>query len=153
MPEETEIADILVVDDEPDVARIMAINLEMEGYRVRTAYGGRQALEEVALKKPDCILLDIMMPEIDGWEVLRILKGDPGTEDIPVIVVTARSTDVDRIKGFSGGAVEYVTKPFSPSELIQFVARSLKPRDEKVEEERRRDRITKLQLSDRKSVV
>ncbi len=147
MPEEAGTANILVVDDEPDVARIMAINLEMEGYQVRTAYNGRQALEEVAQRKPDCILLDIMMPEIDGWEVLRVLKADPSTIDIPVIVVTARSTDVDQIKGFSGGAVEYVTKPFDPGELTQYVARALKPKDEQVEEERRRDRIRKLQLS------
>jgi signal transduction histidine kinase len=147
MPEIDETANILVVDDEPDVARIMAINLEMEGYLVRMAYNGRQALEEVALRKPDCILLDIMMPEIDGWEVLRVLKADPNTVEIPVIVVTARSTDVDQIKGFSGGAVEYVTKPFDPSELTQYVARALKPRDEQIEEERRQDRISKLQLS------
>lgn len=147
MPKGDETAEILVVDDEPDVARIMAINLEMEGYKVRTAYNGRQALEEVEHKKPDCILLDIMMPEIDGWEVLRVLKGDPHTEEIPVIVVTARSTDVDQIKGFSGGAVEYVTKPFDPSELTRYVARALKPRDERAEEERRKDRIRKLQLS------
>jgi signal transduction histidine kinase len=147
MTEESTKADILVVDDEPDVARIMSINLEMKGYGVRTAFGGRQALEEVKRKKPDCILLDIMMPEIDGWEVMRVLKNDPDTADIPVIVVTARSTDVDQIKGFSGGAVEYVTKPFDPGELTSYVARALKPRDEVVEEERRKDRIRKLQLS------
>jgi signal transduction histidine kinase/FixJ family two-component response regulator len=147
MPEVARAASILVVDDEPDVARIMAINLEMEGYQVRMAYNGRQALDEVARSKPDCILLDIMMPEIDGWEVMRILKADPRTEDIPIIVVTARSTDVDQIKGISGGAVEYVTKPFDPHELTRLVARALKPRDEQAEEERRKERIRKLQLS------
>ena len=147
MAEAASTADILVVDDEPDVARIMSIYLEMAGYGVRTALGGRQALEEVRKKKPDCILLDIMMPEIDGWEVMRVLKSDPLTADIPIIVVTARSTDVDQIKGFSGGAVEYVTKPFDPGELTRYVARALKPRDEVVEEELRKDRIRKLQLS------
>ncbi|OFW61083.1 MAG: hypothetical protein A2W01_07500, partial [Candidatus Solincola sediminis] len=87
------------------------------------------------------------MPEIDGWQVLRVLKSDPDTENIPVIVVTARSTDVDRIKGFSGGAVEYITKPFDPGNLIQHVERALKPHDEEEEEERRKDRIGRLQLS------
>jgi signal transduction histidine kinase len=140
-------ADILVVDDEPDVARIIALNLQMEGFGVRIAYNGREALERVREKKPDCILLDIMMPEIDGWEVLRILKEDPATASIPVIVVTARSSDVDRIKGFSGGAVEYVTKPFDPGELKQYVERSLGPRDLEKEDERRRERIRQLQLS------
>jgi signal transduction histidine kinase len=147
LPDPAEKADILVVDDEPDVARIISINLDMAGYDVRVAYNGREALQEVEKQKPDCILLDIMMPEIDGWEVLRVLKSDPDTEDIPVIVVTARSTDVDRIKGFSGGAVEYITKPFDPTDLMQQVERALKPRDEEEEEERRRDRISKLQLS------
>ena len=147
MPDPLGKADILVVDDEPDVVRIISINLDMAGYGVRTAYDGRQCLQEVERQKPDCILLDIMMPEIDGWQVLRVLKADPDTEDIPVIVVTARSTDVDRIKGFSGGAVEYITKPFDPAELIQQIERALRPRDEGEEEERRKDRIRKLQLS------
>jgi CheY-like chemotaxis protein len=140
-------ADVLVVDDEPDVAKIISINLEMEGYDARVAYNGRQALDEIALKKPDCILLDIMMPEMDGWEVLRILKDDSNTADIPVVVVTARSTDVDQIKGFSGGAVEYIIKPFDPRQLLDYVERALKPGVEELEEEIRQDRIRRLQLS------
>jgi signal transduction histidine kinase/CheY-like chemotaxis protein len=147
MPDPVKDADILVVDDEPDVARIISINLDMAGYGSRIAYNGREALQAVDNKKPDLILLDIMMPEIDGWQVLKVLKSDPTTEDIPVIVVTARSTDVDRIKGFSGGAVEYVTKPFDPGDLLATVERALKPRDEAEEEQRRKDRISRLQLS------
>jgi len=147
MPDPLRKADILVVDDEPDVARIISINLDMADYGVRVAYNGREALQEVEKQKPDCILLDIMMPEIDGWQVLRVLKSDPDTENIPVIVVTARSTDVDRIKGFSGGAVEYITKPFDPGDLLQHVERALRPRDAEEEEERRKDRISRLQLS------
>lgn len=138
---------ILVVDDEPDVARIMAINLEFEGYRVRVAYDGKQALEEVSREKPDCILLDIMMPEVDGWEVLRRLKSDPETSSIPVIVVTARDTDIDRIKGFSGGAVEYITKPFDTQVLRHYVRRVLGQRDLEWEERNREERIQKLQLT------
>jgi len=147
MADEPAKADVLVVDDEPNVARIISLNLEMEGYKARVAYNGRQALDEVESKKPDCILLDIMMPEIDGWEVLRVLKDDPETADIPVVVVTARSSDVDQIKGFSGGAVEYIVKPFNPRQLVDYVERALKPRIEDLEEEIKQDRIRRLQLS------
>jgi len=139
--------DILIVDDEPDVANIIAINLEFDGYGVRIAYNGKEALEEIERKMPDCILLDIMMPVMDGWEVLQALKADERTADIPVIVVTARHTDVDRIRGFSGGAVEYVTKPFDPETLKASVERALQPRDEKADDELRQDRIRRLQLS------
>ncbi|MEJ5186459.1 MAG: response regulator [Candidatus Geothermincolales bacterium] len=140
-------AEVLVVDDEPDVARIIAFNLELEGLSVRVAHDGRQALEEVARRKPDCILLDIMMPEVDGWEVLRRLKSDPSTSDIPVIMVTARGSDVDRLKGYSGGAVEYITKPFDLDDLKEQVKRALRPPDPDLEERRRRERIRGLQLS------
>ncbi len=142
-----EAADILVVDDEPDVAKIIAMNLEFEGYRVRKAHGGRQALEEVARKKPDCVLLDIMMPEVDGWEVLRRLKEDPETAGIPVIVVTARNTDMDYLKGLGGGAVGYITKPFDTGTLKAYVARVLQERDRELVEQAREDRVRRLQLS------
>lgn len=139
--------DILVVDDERDVANMIALNLELDGYEVRIAYNGREALDEVERRIPDCILLDIMMPVINGWEVLQELKADERTADIPVIMVTARHTDVDRIKGFSGGAVAYVTKPFDPETLKGSVEKALQPRNEEAEEEIRRDRIRRLQLS------
>lgn len=141
------LADVLIVDDEPDVAKIIAMNLEFGGYQVRIAHNGLEALEEVARKKPDCILLDIMMPVMDGWEVMRTLKADPAKAEIPVIVVTARQSDVDRIKGFSGGAVEYITKPFNPETLKDYVARTLQSRHEDADEEIRRDRIDRLQTS------
>ncbi len=139
--------EVLVVDDEPDVARIISFNLELEGLSVRVAHNGREALEEVSRRRPDCILLDIMMPEVDGWEVLRKLKSDPSTSGIPVIVVTARGSDVDRLKGYSGGAVEYVTKPFDLEDLKEQVKRALRPRDPDLVERRRRERIRSLQLS------
>ncbi|NPV60262.1 MAG: response regulator [Actinobacteria bacterium] len=145
--EERKKADILVVDDEPDVARIIALNLQFEGFDVRIAHNGREALEEVSRRPPDCILLDIMMPVMDGWDVLKALKSDRATSDIPVVVVTARHSDVDRIRGYSGGAVEYITKPFDPETLKDYVARVLEPRHSKVEEEIRRDRIKGLQVS------
>ncbi len=140
-------ADILVVDDEPEVARIMAMNLEFEGHRVRVAHDGLEALREVEEKKPDCILLDIMMPKMDGFEVLKRLKKDPETSDIPVIVVTARDTDMDRLKGLGGGAVEYVAKPFDLGELKAHVSRALSVKDRGLEEQARQERIRRLQLS------
>lgn len=139
--------EVLVVDDEPDVARIIAFNLELEGMSVRVAHNGREALEEVSRRRPDLVLLDIMMPEVDGWEVLRRLKSDPSTSDIPVILVTARGSDMDRLKGYSGGAVEYVTKPFDLDDLKEQVKRALKPKDPDLVEKRRRERIRSLQLS------
>ncbi|MGQ9474948.1 MAG: response regulator [Actinomycetota bacterium] len=140
-------ADVLVVDDEPDVARIMAINLESEGYQVRVARDGVEALRAVGERKPDCILLDIMMPGMDGFEVLRRLKKNPETSDIPVIVVTARDTDIDRLKGFGGGAVEYVAKPFDVGELKDYVSRALYLKDKDLEERARQERVRRLQLS------
>lgn len=140
-------ADILVVDDEPDVARIMAINLEFEGYRVRVVHDGVEALRAVGERKPDCILLDIMMPGMDGFEVLKHLKRNTETSDIPVIVVTARDTDMDRLKGFGGGAVEYVAKPFNVGELKYYVSRALSQVDRDLEERARQERVRRLQLS------
>lgn len=142
-----EAADILVVDDEPDVVNLIAMNLEFEGYRVRKAHSGKQALEEVARKRPDCMLLDIMMPEVDGWEVLYRLKKDPETAGIPVIVVTARSTDMDYLKGLGGGAVDYITKPFDTGILKAHVERALRERDRELVEQAREDRVRRLQLS------
>lgn len=129
------------------MARIIAVYLESEGYHVRVASNGREALQEVARRAPDCILLDIMMPVMDGWEVLKALKASTATAEIPVVVVTARHSDIDRIKGYSVGAVEYVTKPFDPETLVDYVARALRPRPSKEREELRRDRIKRLRVS------
>ena len=110
--------DILVVDDNEDVARITARLLTAKGYSVRTAADGTRALEMVAERQPDCILLDIMMPHMSGIEVLNRLKGDPATSSIPVIFVTAKSRDEDVLSGYKEGADYYITKPFSAQQLI-----------------------------------
>jgi len=109
---------ILVVDDDPDILQFVRLNLELDGFEVDLAGGGREALERAAEAPPDLMLLDVMMPEIDGLSVLRRLRSDPGTSSIPVIVLTARSLAEDRVKGLDLGADDYITKPFDLEELI-----------------------------------
>ncbi|MGI9643310.1 MAG: response regulator [Acidimicrobiia bacterium] len=109
---------ILVVDDDPDILQFVRLNLELDGFDVDLAGGGREALERAAEAPPDLMLLDVMMPEIDGLSVLRRLRSDPGTSSIPVIVLTARSLAEDRVKGLDLGADDYITKPFDLEELI-----------------------------------
>jgi DNA-binding response OmpR family regulator len=109
---------ILVVDDDPDILQFVQMNLELDGFEVELAGGGREALEKAAAAPPDLMLLDVMMPEIDGLTVLRRMRSDPPTANIPVIVLTARSLAEDRVKGLDLGADDYITKPFDLEELI-----------------------------------
>jgi DNA-binding response OmpR family regulator len=119
---------ILLVDDDPVIVRLLQINFRLEGYDVDTASRGEQALEKVRAHRPDVILLDVMMPGIDGWEVCRQLKETPGAKDIPVIFLSARAQAEDRHRGYALGVDEYVTKPFDPAHLVQIVRRSLSKR-------------------------
>jgi len=105
---------ILVVDDEVDVVEVVEMLLELEGYKVIKAYNGKEALISFSDSPPDLILLDIMMPEIDGYEVCKRLKASFLTKSIPVIFITGRTNEEDEIYGFSLGAVDYIAKPFSP---------------------------------------
>ncbi len=109
---------ILVVDDDPDILKFVEMNLELEGFDVALAGGGREALEKAKASPPDLMLLDVMMPEIDGLTVLKRMRSDPLTANIPVIVLTARSLAEDRVKGLDLGADDYITKPFDLEELI-----------------------------------
>ncbi len=109
---------VLVVEDEPDVAELIRYNLVKEGWEVLTAGSGADALKRVRDARPDVVLLDIMVPQLNGWEVCRRLKEDPETRAIPVIMVTGRVEEGDKVLGFELGADDYVTKPFSPRELI-----------------------------------
>jgi two-component system alkaline phosphatase synthesis response regulator PhoP/two-component system response regulator VicR len=99
------------------------INLVKEGYEVVTASNGREALEKVAAEKPDLIIMDVMMPEMDGFGALKILKENSATAAIPVIMLTAKAQDADVFQGWKSGADLYLTKPFNPQELITFVKR------------------------------
>ncbi|MCL1599756.1 MAG: response regulator [Actinomycetia bacterium] len=109
---------ILIVDDDPDILQFVRLNLELDGFEVELAGGGREALEKAAAAPPDLMLLDVMMPEIDGLTVLRRMRSDPPTANIPVIVLTARSLAEDRVRGLDLGADDYITKPFDLEELI-----------------------------------
>jgi two-component system phosphate regulon response regulator PhoB len=111
-------ARILVVEDERDIAALIGYHLTREGYRVRTAEGGNEALEAVAAERPDLILLDVMLPGLSGYDVLAQLRRRSDLLDLPVIILTARRDESDRIKGLELGADDYLTKPFSPRELV-----------------------------------
>jgi two-component system alkaline phosphatase synthesis response regulator PhoP len=110
---------ILVVDDEIYIVHILDFSLGMEGYEVLTALDGEQALEKARAEKPDLIVLDIMMPKLDGYETCKRLKADPETKDVPVILLSAKGRNVDQKVGFEVGADDYITKPFSPRKLVE----------------------------------
>src|SRR5882724_13068886 len=109
---------VLVVEDEPDVAELIRFNLHKEGYEVTVLGNGGDAIRHAREGQPDVVLLDIMVPQLNGWEVCRRLKQDPDTRRIPVIMVTGRVDEGDKVLGFELGADDYVTKPFSPRELV-----------------------------------
>jgi two-component system phosphate regulon response regulator PhoB len=111
-------ARILVVEDERDIAALVAYHLTKEGYRVRTAEGGAEALEAAMAERPDLLLLDLMLPGFSGYDVLAEMRRRPELTDVPVVVLTARRDEADRVRGLELGADDYVTKPFSPRELV-----------------------------------
>jgi len=127
---------ILTCDDEKHIVRLIQVNLERQGYDVITAYNGRECLEKVQEDRPDLIVLDVMMPEMTGFEVLEKLKSDPETENIPVIMLTARAQDSDVLRGWQSGVECYLTKPFNPMELIAFVKRIFSMEDGIADEKR-----------------
>jgi two-component system alkaline phosphatase synthesis response regulator PhoP/two-component system response regulator VicR len=102
------------------------VNLERQGYEVVTAFDGKEALQKVEDERPDLVVLDVMMPYMDGFEVLQNLRRNPSTRDIPVIMLTAKAQDADVFKGWQSGVDCYLTKPFNPMELISFVKRIFK---------------------------
>ena len=110
---------ILVVDDEVYIVHILDFSLGMEGYEVLTALDGEQAMHKARTERPDLIVLDIMMPKLDGYETCRMLKSDEVTRNIPVILLSAKGRNVDQKLGFEVGADDYITKPFSPRKLVE----------------------------------
>lgn len=117
---------ILAVDDEKHIVKLVQVNLERQGYEVVTANDGKEALQKVEEEHPDLLVLDVMMPYMDGFEVLQNLRRNPSTRDIPVIMLTAKAQDADVFKGWQSGVDCYLTKPFNPMELISFVKRIFK---------------------------
>ena len=136
---------VLVVDDEPDVLLLCRVNLEFEGYEVSTAPDGEAGLAACRELKPDVVLLDVMMPKMDGWQVLETIKADDELKHIPVVMLTAKVQDEDQIRGWSAGAAEYITKPFSPLSLSQVISDVI-TNDPEEEAARRRMILEKLKL-------
>jgi phosphate regulon transcriptional regulator PhoB len=125
-------ADVLVVEDEPDIRNLVVHHLTRDGFRCRTAASGAEALSSVRASTPDLIVLDLMLPEMNGIEVCRRLRGDPATMAVPIIMLTAKTDEVDRVVGLEMGADDYVAKPFSPKELVarvRAVLRRARPGD------------------------
>jgi DNA-binding response OmpR family regulator len=112
---------VLVADDDPDIRAMVALNLELSGYEVTVAEDGGLAVDLAKAHLPDVIVLDVMMPVRDGYSVLRELKSDDRTADIPVVLLTAKASDKDAWDGWQAGATYYMTKPFDPDHLLRFL--------------------------------
>jgi two-component system phosphate regulon response regulator PhoB len=117
---------VLVVDDEPDIAALVAYHLAKAGYRVATAVTGAEAVDAAASQRPALVVLDLMLPDLSGFDVLERLRAAEGTREVAVLMLTARRDEADRIRGLALGADDYLTKPFSPQELVLRVAAILR---------------------------
>ena len=109
---------ILVVDDEANIIELVRMYLEQEGFRVQSAHDGAKALDIISRQPPALMVLDLMLPEVDGWEVCRRVRSGKTAPDLPIVMLTARDEDVDKIVGLELGADDYITKPFNPRELV-----------------------------------
>lgn len=137
---------ILVIEDDRDVAKIIAVNLKLEGMEIVQAFDGESAVRLLDEEKPDCVVLDIMLPGISGWEILKRLKDDPETRDIPVVIVTAKVSNKDKLRGLEGGALKYITKPFNPMALVEGIRSVLLLQAKDEVERSRREAVEYLQL-------
>ncbi|HEV2889913.1 MAG TPA: response regulator [Frankiaceae bacterium] len=151
-------ATVLVVDDDTDIARFIEINLRLEGFDVRVAHDGEQAEQSIDEETPDLVLLDVMMPKVDGVELCRRLRANPATANLPVIMLTAKSLSADKVVGLTAGADDYIIKPFDTLELVARVRSTLRrnaemravspltglPGNHRIEEELA-DRVTKAE--------
>ncbi len=130
---------VLVVDDERALVKLIQVNLELENFQVATAADGEEALRMLEEERPDLVILDIMMPRLDGWEVLQRMRENSVFRDTPVVVLTARTTDDDIVRGWQLGADEYITKPFSPVALVKTIQMVLDRSPEEREDRRERE--------------
>ena len=121
---------VVCIEDEPDIIDLVRLILGRRGFDVVGANGGLEGLELIAREKPDLVLLDLMMPDMDGWEVYQRMKSDEALRDIPVVVVTAKAQSIDKVLGLHIAKVDdYITKPFGPQELLESVEKILGPID------------------------
>lgn len=143
---------IFVVEDEKDLVELLTYNLEKEGYRVLSEMDGEAALKKIPLKMPDLVLLDLMLPKVDGLTVCKTLKNNPKTSHIPVVMLTAKGEESDKVVGLELGADDYVTKPFSVKELLARV-RAVLRRFQKAQEEEPVQKFKDLTLDRKKHEV
>jgi two-component system alkaline phosphatase synthesis response regulator PhoP len=134
---------ILVIDDEPGVVEIIQVNLEWEGFTILFADNGEWGLEVARSERPDLIILDVMLPGMNGWDVLKNIEADPHIAGTPVLMLTVRAEDQDIIRGLEQGAVEYMTKPFDPLQLVRTVRLLIHEYDERGRQAHRRALIQK----------
>lgn len=140
---------ILMVDDEPDIVGLAKIKLEKEGFKVLSAYNGEEGLRTAAKEAPDLIILDIMMPKMDGWQVQKKLQENPVTKEIPVIILTAVGQFEKQIEGLETEIADYITKPFSPQDLTGKVTKALdKTERQKLTREKHRKEVKLKTLMD-----
>jgi two-component system phosphate regulon response regulator PhoB len=145
-------AKILVVDDEPEAVELVEFNLKQAGFETMTAADGSEALKKARSALPSLVVLDLMLPEVDGLDVCKMLRRDPATRAIPIIMVTAKAAEIDRILGLELGADDYLTKPFSPRELVLRV-RKILDRSSALEEESETLRFDDLLIDNPRHVV
>ncbi len=126
---------MLVVDDEPDIVELVTYNLKKEGFDVSSAFDGEDALAKIRKEKFDFIILDLMLPGIQGMEICRIMRSDPQMKNIPIIMLTAKGEEIDKILGLEMGADDYMTKPFSPRELLARIKTVMRRTSEKTADE------------------
>jgi two-component system phosphate regulon response regulator PhoB len=147
---------ILVIDDEQDILDLVEYNLKQNGYKVQCIKTGEEALDAARIMKPDLILLDLMLPGVDGFEVCKMLKRDSETGEIPLVMLTAKGEDIDVVTGLELGAEDYITKPFSPRVLIARVRNILRKKPNGLEKENQSDKIIRVHeilIDTRKHVV
>lgn len=137
---------VLVVDDEPEIRELCRVNLEFSGYRVLEAGNGADALTLIEHDRPDFVFLDLMMPDIDGWQVLAGLRSNPATAETPVVLLTALGGEDDQIRGWESGIFDYIVKPFNPLRLTEWVEQALEEADPEFIRRRRERMLEQLRF-------
>jgi DNA-binding response OmpR family regulator len=137
---------VLVVDDEEGIRVLCRVNLELGGFEVLEAADGVEAMEKARAEHPDLVFLDLMMPRMDGWQVLEELKSEPSTANIPVVVLTARTGEEDQMRGWGEGILEYLAKPFNPQRLVEWAEQAMQPRTADDSDRRKERALEQLRL-------
>jgi two-component system alkaline phosphatase synthesis response regulator PhoP/two-component system response regulator VicR len=138
---------VLVVDDEEGIRVLCRVNLELGGFEVMEAADGVEAVEKVRTARPDLVFLDLMMPRMDGWQVLDALKSDAATADIPIVLLTARTSEEDQMRGWGEGILEYLAKPFNPQRLVEWAEQALQPRTADIAQRHKERALDQLRLT------